>query len=133
MWHTTSTPSAISPAATKPHSCETRRMAATKRSTGPPAGLAARLLDRERLVDQLLAVRDFLGELRVRAFTRDLEPLVVFGRRKRHDLDLVLAERLHHLVVQAFRFLGEVGLRFLPRLEQRVLLRLGEAREGLLR
>src|SRR5262245_31461659 len=109
MWHTTSTPSAISPAATKPHSSDTRLTAVTKPFKSLPR--TRRLLDRQRLVDQLLAVRDFLGELGVGAFARDLEPLVVLGGRERDHLHLVVLERLHHLVVQALRLLGEKLLR----------------------
>src|SRR5262249_42668605 len=131
MWHTTSTPAAISPAATKPHSCDSRLTAVTKRSTGLPEPL--RLLDRERLVDQLLAVGHFLRELVVGAAARDLDPLLVLGWRQGHDLHLVVLEGLDHLVVQALRLLGEILLRLLPRLDERVLLRLGEAREGFLR
>src|ERR1043166_4586359 len=122
MWQTTRTPAAIRPAATKPHSCDTRLTAETKRSTPSPP--PPELLDAQGVLDQLLAVRDFLGELVVRALPRDLEPLVVLGRGQGHHLDLVLAERLHHLVVQALRLLGEVVLRFLARLEEHVLLRL---------
>src|SRR5215831_16241415 len=106
MWHTTSTPSAMRPAATKPQSCDSRLTAAIKPFTSPLP--LPRLLDRKRLVDQLLAVGDFLRELVVGARARDLDPLLVLGRRKRHDLDLVVLERLHHLVVQALRLLGEI-------------------------
>src|SRR5215831_14541286 len=109
MWHTTSTPSAIRPAATKPHSCDTRLTAVTKPFTSLPP--ARPLLDRERLLDQLLAVGHFLGELHERAGLRDLEPRVEFRRAHGHDLDLVLLEHLDHLVVEALRFLGEVLLR----------------------
>src|SRR3954468_4979622 len=122
--HTTSTPSAISPAAIKPQSCETFRIAWTKRS---------KLLDAQRLVDQLLAVGYVLRELLVGALLRDLEPLVVLGRCQRHHLDLVVLEHLDHLFVEARRFLGEVGLRLLPRLYQHLLLLLVQAVEGLLR
>src|SRR5262247_2202292 len=131
MWHTTSTPSAIRPAAMKPHSCDTRLTAVTKPLTFLPP--AWPLLDRERLVDQPLAVGHFLGELRERARLRDLEPRVELRRSHGHDLDLVLLERLDHLVVEALRLLGEVFLRLPPRLDEHVLLGLGEAREGLLR
>src|SRR5215467_1578754 len=122
MWHTTSTPSAIRPAATKPQSCDTRLTAVTKPFTFlPPA--RPRLLDRKRLVDQLLAVGHFLRELLVRAAARDLDPLVVLGGAEGHDLDLVVLERLDHLVVEALRLLGEVLLRLPPGLDERVLLR----------
>src|SRR5215472_9859933 len=131
MWHTTSTPSAIRPAATKPHSCDTRLTAVTKPLTFLPAGRT--LFDRERLLDQLLAVGHFLGELRERAGLGDFEPRVELRRAHGHDLDLVLLERLDHLVVEALRLLGEVLLRLPPRLDEHVLLGLGEAREGLLR
>src|SRR5690348_6740273 len=120
MWHTTSTPSAMSPAAMYPHSCDTRLTAVTKRFTDPPGGPAALLLDRERLVDQLFAVGHFLGELRVGAVAGDLHPFVVFLGRHRDHLDLVLLERLDHLVVQALGLLREILLGFLSGREQRV-------------
>src|SRR2546421_10644380 len=122
MWHTTSTPRAIRPAAMKPHSCETALTARTKLSKGrvhrgvgttnkgrlaPPFDVPGprALLDAQRRVDQLLAVRHFLGELGVGALPRNSEPLVVFGRGQRDHLDLVLLERLDHLVVQSLRLL----------------------------
>src|SRR5438874_9855204 len=94
---------------------------------------ATALLDRERFVDQLLAVRDFLRELLVGALLRDGDPVVVLGRRERHDLDVMLLERLHHLVVEAPGFLLEIILCFLAGGEERLPLLLVEAIEGLLR
>src|SRR5258708_11465617 len=150
MWQTTSTPKPISPAATKPHSCETRLTTRTKLSMGmgtrrqvgtinkgrlaPPfdvQGLA--LFDAQRRVDQFLSVRNFLGELRIRAFPGDLDPLVVFGGRQRDHLDLVLLEYLDHLVIQALGLFREVRLRFPAGREQHVLLLLVEPAEALLR
>src|SRR2546427_6114275 len=108
MWQTTSTPRAINAAATMPHSCEVRLMALTKLSIGlarigcrdtrrggaraAPRAAGLALFDAQRRVDQFLSVRNFLGELRVRAFARDLDPLVVFGGSQRDHLDLVVLE-----------------------------------------
>src|SRR5438093_4260449 len=113
IWHTTSTASAISSAASTPQTCDTRRTAVTKRS---------KLLDAQRFLDQLFAVRHFLRELGVRALLRHLHPGVVLGGAESHHLDLVLLEYLHHLVVEPLRLLGEKVLRLAPRLHQRVLL-----------
>src|SRR5258708_20016167 len=131
MWQTTSTPKPISPAATKPHSCETRLTTRTKLSMGmgtrrqvgtinkgrlaPPfdvQGLA--LFDAQRRVDQFLSVRNFLGELRIRAFPGDLDPLVVFAARQRDHLDLLLPEYLHHPVTQPLAPFPAVPLHFPP-------------------
>src|SRR6266705_439768 len=139
MWHTTSTPNAISPAATKPHSCETRLTTRTKLSIGmgthrqvgtinkgrlaPPFDMqSSALFDAQRRVDQFLSVRNFLGELRVRALPGDLDPLVVLCGRQRDHLDLVLLEYLDHLVIQALGLFREVRLRFLAGREQHALL-----------
>src|SRR5882762_1216545 len=130
MWHTTSTPSAISPAAMNPHSCETALTARTKLSMvwariarsgqqtkgrlAPPFDVQGpALFNAQRRVDQFLPVRDFLGELRVRALPGHFDPLLVLGGRKRDHLDLVVLEHLDHLVIQALGFSGEVRLRFL--------------------
>src|SRR5690242_21714844 len=114
MWHTTSTPTPMRPAATTPEARERARTARTNAST-PPRRLLRVIgsLDRERLVDQLLAVGHILGELLVGALLRHADPVVVLGGRERDDLDVVLLERLHHLVVEALGFLGEVVLRLL--------------------
>src|SRR5712691_2390110 len=148
MWHTTSTPAAIMPAATKPQSCEIRRTALTKRCVGAgtagllpwrwagraaPARETRALLDAQRGVDELLAVRHFLGELIVGALLGDLDPLVVLGRGERHHLDLVILEGPDHLVVQPLCFPREVGFRFLARGAEHVLLLLAQARQALLR
>src|SRR3979490_2324207 len=150
MWHTTSTPSAISPAAMNPHSCETALTARTKLSMGgmrivwagtinkgrlaPPFDMhCPALFDAQRRVDQFLSVRNFLGALRVRALPGHFDPLVVFGGRQRDHLDLVLLQGLDHLVVQALGFLGEIRLGLLARLEERVLLAFVQAAEALLR
>src|SRR5690349_14414307 len=94
---TTTTLSAINPAAKTPVAWESLRTAAMKRS--------ATLLHAQRFVDELLAVGHFLRELRVRALARDLEPRVVLGRRERDDFDVVLLERLHHVLVEPLAFL----------------------------
>src|SRR5213079_3277831 len=106
---TTTTPSAMSPAATTPATRETHRTAPTKRSSPSPRR-SPMSLHAERRVDQLLAVGDFLGELGIRALFGDLDPRVVLRRRERDHLDLVLLERLHHLVVERAAFLREVVL-----------------------
>src|SRR3954465_13016594 len=96
----------MSAAANQPSASETRRTATTKAST-------TALLDGERLVDQLLSVGHFLGELVVRAFLRHLHPPLVLGAGERDDLDVVLLEGLDHLVVEPLRFFREVVLRLL--------------------
>src|SRR5678815_458566 len=123
IWQTTSTPSAMSAAATTPHSCETRLTASAKRATS---------LDAEGLVDQLLAVRYVLAELRVRALARHLHPFVVLRRRERHHLDVVVLENLDHFVVEPLCLAGKEFLRLAPRLRQHVLLLLVQAAEALL-
>src|SRR5690349_6634729 len=101
MWQTTRTTAAIRPAAKKPQSCESNRMprayacilvpSPIARGRQPPPPLRRRrLFHRQRFVDQLLAVRHFFGELGVRALLGHLEPLVVFLRRERHNLDVML-------------------------------------------
>src|SRR3954464_7151888 len=99
----------MSPAAITPASRETHRTAATKRSSPSPR-CSPMSLDAERRVDELLAFGHFLGELGIRALLGEADPCVVLGRRERDDLDLVLLERLHHLVVQRAAFPGEVVL-----------------------
>src|SRR5690242_4557531 len=84
----------------------TSRVGGQRTTTGARPRTARRsrpasLLHRQRFVDQLLAVRHFLRELGVGALLRDLEPLVILGRRQRDDLDVVLLEHLDHLVVEA--------------------------------
>src|SRR4051794_33446060 len=114
MWQTTSTAAAIKPAAMIPHSCEIILTVRMKRSMRPPArpwcltaaggGRGRRILvEGERLLDQLLAVRHFVGELLVRALLRDLDPGLVFRRCQRRDFDVVLLECVDHFVVE---FLG---------------------------
>src|SRR5579859_3851760 len=121
---TMTTPSAISPAAKKPQSCETNLTTRMKRSTvfrPGPAPLPKRnggrasprerrppvrgpsLLDRERLVDQLLAVRDVLGELGVGTLLRHGDPLVEFGLGEALDLDAVVLVRLDRGGIHRFR------------------------------
>src|SRR5438093_13514365 len=103
MWQTTSTPRAINAAATMPHSCEVRLMALTKLSIGlarigcrdtrrggaraAPRAAGLALFDAQRRVDQFLSVRNFLGVLRVRAFTGELDSLFVLGSRTCAPLD----------------------------------------------
>src|SRR5262245_5803947 len=99
------------PAAAMPQACDRRRTPWTK---------CSKLLDAQRGVDELLAVGDFLRELLVRALLRHLNPCVVFGRRERHDLDLVLLERLDHLVVESLGLLGEIRLGLAPGGEERL-------------
>src|SRR5256885_15708132 len=93
-----------------PQSCETRRMPRTKKS---------KLLDAQRIFDQLLAVGDFLVELGIRALARHLDPRVVLGRGESDDLYLVVLEHLHHLVVEPFGVRGEELLRLRAGLQQR--------------
>src|ERR687887_41732 len=96
---TITTLAAIKPAAKTPQICEisvTPRMNCsmcrpprprTRRPArgAPPVALrsAAALFDRERLLDQLLAVRNFGGELFVGALLGDLNPSLEFLRRER--------------------------------------------------
>src|SRR5512138_2416080 len=97
----TSTPSAMRPAAITPATREARvtpRMKASipspiRPAENPPAARTL-LFDRQRFFDQLLAVGHILGELGVCAFLRHCDPCVVVGVAQRHDLDLVILERL---------------------------------------
>src|SRR5712691_9255328 len=105
---------AIRPAANTPQICDSSVTPRMNRSIGRPlvparqvtAGGSVRrprpirLFDRERLVDQLLAVGNFGGELLVGAVLGDLDPGVVFRRGQGRDLDIVLLEGGDHLVVE---------------------------------
>src|SRR5262245_54850038 len=134
---TITTLAAISPAAKTTQICEisvTPRMKMsmyapsgprTRRPAGRPAGRlrsGAALLDRERLVDQLLAIRYFGGELLIGAVLRDLDPGLVFLGRQRDHFDIVLFEDRDHFIVEALGRLVEVILRLLSSVHQRVLL-----------
>src|SRR6185312_16614247 len=91
-----------------------------------------RLLHRERFVDQLLPVGDVLGEARVGALLRHVEPGVVVGVGECHDLLLVVLEGLDRLLVHRVGLALVVGLCLLARVQERLLLLLVQAVEALL-
>src|SRR5215510_3049942 len=145
---TITTLAASKPAANTPQICESSVTPRTYRSmyrplipghttTGgwapPVVAIRSSLFDRECLVDQLLSVGNFGGELLVGAVLSDLDPGVVFRRRQGDHLDIVFLEGSDHLVVEALGRLIEVILGFLPSLDQRVLLLLVEPVEAPLR
>src|SRR5262245_742740 len=144
---TITTLAASKPAANTPQICESSVTPRTNRSmyrplspvtrrpaVGPPVvAIRSSLFDRERLVDQLLSVGNFGGELFVGAVLSDLDPGVVFRRRQGDHLDIVFLEGSDHLVVEALGRLIEVILGFLPSLDQRVPLLLVEPVEAPLR
>src|SRR4051794_23793488 len=98
MSQMTSTAKAISSAANTPVTCDRRRTTEMYASigvflrgvsgNGPRVWQRAdrgRLLHLERFVDQLLAVRHFVGEALVAALPRHVEPRVVVGVGQRDD------------------------------------------------
>src|ERR1022692_1564644 len=101
----------------------------------PPAdrGNPKLLFDAQRFVNQLLAVRDVLGELHVGALLRDLDPLVVLRVAQTLDLDAVVLVSLNRRLVDRFRLVFVVLMRFLSGLDKRVMLLLVELVEALFR
>src|SRR5262249_42237452 len=136
---TITTLAASKPAANTPQICEIRVTTRMNRSILSPLPLprshddrqarpagpsrsAAALFDRKRLVDQLLSVGDFSSELLIGTVLGDFDPGVVFLRRQRDHVDIVLLEDRDHFVVEAFRGLVEVVFRLLSAGDERVLL-----------
>jgi hypothetical protein len=78
------------------------------------------LFDRKRLVDELLTVRHSLGKSRVGALFGHVEPDLIIGVAKSHDLHLVIFERLDRVLVNLVSLAFIIDLRLLAGLEDGV-------------
>src|SRR5271167_4696030 len=72
--------------------CRRRQRRPASEFAGPPSAFLS--LNREGLVDQLLAVRDIFGKSRVGTLFRQIEPGLIIGVAKGHDLHVVILESL---------------------------------------
>src|SRR5918994_4487571 len=101
-----------------------------KRSTAPGSAIGApreaqtrrRLLDRERLVDQLVAAGHLLGEVLVGRLLGEIEPGVELLLAHARDLDARLLEGIDELLIEPLGSIEEVVLGLLAGIQQRLLL-----------